>query len=303
MQFGAAVPHFGGQIYDGKTLTDFAHRMEDLGYDSLWVSDHIVLPAGEATPYPYSDLGGALPSADTPWLDPIETLTYLTAVTRKVKLGTSICVLPYRNPVLNAKSLSTIDVLSHGRLIFGVGAGWLKEEAAAIGVPFDHRGQRTNEHIQMLKALWTQKEPRFQGKFYSISDVRFEPKPAQKPHPPIWVGGHEAPALHRAGALGDGWHAYRLDPDDLAPRWQTVQAAAKKAGRDPSKLTLSFRTGLKITDERGGGPGLVGSADFIKKQLRRYQEVGVSHMLFDVSFRRGMETLERFAREIKDDFA
>jgi len=302
MQFGVCIPHYGlEQRREG--VVELVQRVEEMGYDSVWVSDHVILPVKPSTPYPYSHLGGGLPSADSPWLEPLTTLAFLAGVTRGVKLGTSVCVLPYRNPVMNAKVLASIDVLSGGRLILGVGSGWLREEAAALGVPFDRRGKRTAEHIQVLKALWTMEEPEFKGEFYSVADIRCEPKPVQKPHPPVWVGGHEPAALRRAGVLGDGWHAYRLTPGELASRWQTVQAAAREAGRDPSRLVLSLRTGLSITDEpQPPGRSLVGPRDQILNGLREYQGVGVSHILFDVSLRHGMETLQRFAEEVLPEF-
>lgn len=302
MQFGVSLPHYG-QRHDGESLARYAQTVEEMGYDSLWVSDHIVLPTKRVTPYVYRDLGGDMPPPDIPWLDPMTTLTFLAGVTRRVKLGISVCVLPYRNPVLNAKATASLDVLSGGRLILGVGSGWLPEEAEALGVPFDHRGLRTDEHIQVLKALWTEDEPRFQGRFYRVADLRCEPKPRQQPHPPIWVGGHEPPALKRAGSLGDGWHAYRLWPEELAPRWQEVRTAAKEAGRDPSGLVLSLRTALRINDEAAEGQhALFGNADHIRRLLRQYEELGVSHMVFDVSHRYGLETLERFANEIRAEF-
>jgi len=302
VQFGVSLPHYG-QSQDGESLAGYAQTVEEMGYDSIWVSDHIVLPTKRVTPYIYRDLGGDMPAPEVPWLDPMTTLAFLAGVTRRVKLGISVCVLPYRNPVLNAKATASLDVLSGGRLILGVGAGWLPEEAAALGMPFDHRGIRTDEHIQVLRALWTEDEPYFQGRFYKVADLRCEPKPVQKPHLPLWVGGHEPPALRRAGRLGDGWHAYRFLPEELAPRWEVVRATAKGAGRDPSRLALSLRTALRITDEVVEGQhALFGTPDQIRSRLRRYEEVGVSHILLDVSLKRWQETLARFADEIRPEF-
>ncbi len=201
MEFGVHLPHIG-PWHDGDTLRRFAVGVEEMGYDSVWVSDHIVFPLGVESRYPYADSGDFPLPAAVPWLEPVTTLTFVAGVTSRVRLGTSILVLPYRNPVVNAKALGNLAVLSGDRLIVGVGAGWLREEAEALGMPWDERGRRTDEHIEVLRALWRQEAPEFEGKFYRVKGVRCEPRPAQAP--PVWVGGHEPPSLRRAARLGDG---------------------------------------------------------------------------------------------------
>ena len=230
MQFGVHLPHIG-PWHDGDTLRRFALAVEEMGYDSVWVSDHIVFPLGYESRYPYAE-GGQFPLPPVvPWLEPVTTLTFVAGATSRVKLGTSILVLPYRNPVLNAKQLGNLQTVSGGRLIVGAGAGWMREEAEALGMPWDERGARTDEHIQVLRALWTEEDPKFEGRFYRVTGLRCEPRPAMPP--PVWVGGHEPPALRRAARLGDGWHAYRLTPDELARaggrcrRWRGRRAATR----------------------------------------------------------------------------
>ncbi len=241
-----------------------------------------------------------------PWLEPVTTLTYVAGVTSRVSLGTSVQVLPYRNPVINAKQLANLAMLSGGRLIAGVGAGWLQEEAEAIGMPWDERGARTDEHIEVLRAIWTQEEPKFEGRFYRVEGVRCEPRPS--PAPPIWVGGHEAPSLRRAARLGDGWHAYCLAPNDLTEGWRRVQSMAREAGRDPEELTLSVRVPLSITEAPSDTPvPLVGSVEQIGEWLRQYQKIGVAHMVFEPPIMAGIDgalaAMERFAKELRGEFA
>lgn len=305
MQFGVHLPHIG-PWHDGATMRRFALAIEEMGYDSVWVSDHIVFPVGFESKYPYADTGDFPVPPSVPWLEPVTTLTYVAGVTSRVRLGTSVQVLPYRNPVMNAKQLANLAMLSGGRLIVGVGAGWLREEAEAMGMPWDERGQRTDEHIEVLRALWTQENPKFEGRFYRVEGVRCEPRPS--PAPPIWVGGHEAPSLRRAARLGDGWHAYCLGPDDLAEGWRKVQSLAREAGRDPEELTLSVRVPLSIMDAPSDKPvPLVGGTDQIGEWLRQYQEIGVAHMVFEPPIMAGIDaalaTMERFAKELRGEFA
>lgn len=305
MKFGAHLLHISAQ-YSPEDIVHFAQAVEQMGYDSVWASDHIVFPTGEVeSRYPYRETGRFPLPPDTPWLECVTTLAFVAGATSRVYLGTTVMVLPYRNPVLNAKMLGTLQVLSNNRLILGAGAGWMREEAEALGMPWDHRGQRTDEHIQVLRAIWTQEEPRFEGRFYRIAGVRCEPRPTVPP--PIWIGGHERAGLRRAGVLGDGWHAAFHPPEDLASRWQTVQQFAREAGRDPASLTLSVRLPIRIRNQPEEGPPLVGSVDQIKRWLQEYQRLGVQHVLLEPSLRQGveaaLEVLDRFAREVRPEFA
>ena len=207
MSFGCNVPVFG-PLATPEIMMELARRADELGFDHLWISDHIVLPNQIAPRYPY-DVTGVPPfmaNADSPWCEPLTALSFLASCTQRIKLGTTVLVVPYREPVLTAKMVATLDYMSGGRVILGVGVGWMEEEFKVLGLDtFHERGKVTDEYLRVFKELWTQEDPSFQGTYSQFSGIKFYPKPAQKPHPPIWVGGNTAPALRRAAWLGDGW--------------------------------------------------------------------------------------------------
>lgn len=304
MRFGVHLPHIG-PFHDGDSMRRFARAVEDMGYDSVWGSDHVVFPAGYQSKYPYSETGDFPLPGNVPWVEEVTALTFIAGATTRIRLGTSIIVLPYRNPVLNAKVLGSLDVLSGGRLIVGVGAGWMKEEAEAMGMPFDERGARTDEHIEILKAIWTQDEPRYEGRFYNVPPLKCEPRPLQKPHPPIWVGGHEPPALRRAAKYGDGWHAYRLTPHEVRDKADYIRRKSEEYGRAADAVSLSVRGPLIISDvcvERA----FAGAPDTIKRLLSEYREAGVEDVVFEPPLMQGidaaLQVLERFSSEIAPEF-
>ena len=215
MRFGFKIPHNWG-LENPQDLIDVATRAEALGFDSVWVSHHVL-----RTEHILARLG------DRPYYDALTVLTYAAAVTKRVRLGTSVLVLPYFNPIVLAKTLATLDVLSSGRLIVGIGVGGQPHEAAALGSDFGRRGAYANESIEIMKALWTQEEPSFKGGFYSFSGVKFSPKPVQRPHPPILVGGQSRAALRRVARYGNGWFPSVASPQTLPvgstisrPRWR-----------------------------------------------------------------------------------
>jgi probable F420-dependent oxidoreductase len=293
LKIGFHLPHIGPlATRDG--LRAAVQAVEEAGFDSVWVSEHIVLPRKQASRYPGTASGDFPLPPETPFLDSLSTLLFVAACTERVQLGTSICVLPTRNPVITAKELATLDVLSNGRLVFGVGAGWWAEEFAVLGVPFENRGSRLEEYIRLVKALWTEENPSFHGRFWQIEDVGFAPKPVQKPHPPIWVGGGVDAALRRAGRLGDAWHAIFQKPERLAANYATVQAYAREAGRDPQSVALTVRMAAP-TDT----PQAI-------ERLKTYADVGVSHVMLDMwvpsldDFRAGVQ---RYAREVRPALA
>ena len=290
MEFGLHLPHVG-PLATREGITAFAQLAEELGFDALWVSDHVVVPRSLDSRYPYSRDGSFPVAPDVPLMEPLATLLFAAAVTERVKLGTTVLVIPMRNPIVTAKQLASLDVLSNGRLILGVGAGWMEEEFKMLGVPFERRGARTNEYIRLIKALWTEENPSFEGEFWQIKDVGFSPKPLQQPHPPIWTGGHSAPALRRAGRLSDGWHAVGVSPDTLREQFQEVQRHAEEAGRDPASLTLSVRPRVRLDDP----------AKTIEL-LRSYREVGVSHVVLEMfapDMDRVRSLMETLANEIR----
>jgi probable F420-dependent oxidoreductase len=293
LKIGFHLPQVG-PLASGENLRAAAQTVEEAGFDSVWVSEHIVIPRKRVSRYPGSPSGEFPLPPDTPFLDSLSTLHFVAACTQRVQLGTSACILPWRNPVITAKELATLDVLSNGRLILGVGAGWWAEEFAMLGVPFEHRGSRLSEYIQLLKALWTEQNPSFHGRFWQIEEVGFSPKPAQKPHPPIWIGGDGEAAFRRVARLGDTWHAAFNQPEQLAEKYARIQNYAREAGRDPQSVGLTVRTSAP-TDT----PQAI-------ERLGAYAEAGVSHVALELwanSIDNFREVVGRYAREVRPEVA
>jgi probable F420-dependent oxidoreductase len=313
MRFGFPIPTRGdlGTLDTIRRLGQAADRFQ---YDSVWITDHVVIPKATNSKYPYSPDGSFDLGAAQHYLDALTVMSYLAGVTERVAIGSSVLILPYRNPMLVAKMVATLDVLSRGRAILAVGVGWMREEFAALNLTtFEERGAVTDEYIRILRELWTEEWPSFRGRFYSFDKVRFYPKPVQKPHPPIWIGGHTKAAIRRAALLGDGWHPIGLRPpaglypEEFAKAVASLRDQAVAAGRDPKAIALSFRAPLRFTD--GGTPGsrtpFIGSRDQIVEDIRTYQRLGVSHLVFDVagpSVEAILEQLQRFAEEVRPQF-
>jgi len=291
MQLGVHLPHVG-HLAGREAVEAVARRAEELGFHSLWVSDHIVIPRQISGQYLGSSSGRFPVGPDTPFLEPLMTLAFAAACTRDIRLGTSVLVLPMRHPVVVAKELATLDVLSGGRLIVGVGAGWLAEEFAALGVPLRGHGPRTDEYLEALRRLWTEDDPTLHGRYMRVEGIGFAPKPVQRPHPPIWVGGAAEGALRRAGRFGDAWHAPGLlPPQELAQRFRRVQEYARQTGRDPQAIALSVRLDTLGREEPQAALA----------RLRELKEVGVSHALVGFPARTledSLALMERFARKV-----
>lgn len=204
-----------------------AQRAEALGFHSIMLADHIVIPRHVNSSYPY-DAGGVSPfDPSQSFYEPLSVLNFLAGCTERIRLGISVLILPYRQPIYTAKVLATLDVLSGGRLIVGAGTGWMAEEFAALGLTnFAQRGAVTTEYLRLFKELWTKENPEFRGKYVQVSGIGFQPKPMQRPHPPIWIGGHSEPALRRVASVGDGWMPIGLRPPSLL---QPVEMAEKIA--------------------------------------------------------------------------
>lgn len=282
MKFGVHLPHIG-QVATRDNVMRFAQEAESLGFDSCWVSDHIAYPdtATLESKYPYNDTGEFQAPAQTPWLDAIGTLLFVAGCTERVQLGTTVMILGYRPAVQTAKLWSTLDAVSGGRAILGVGVGWMEEEFNALGRPFDHRGPRGDETLQIFDALFTQEEIVFDGPFTKFGPVGFAPKPAGG-HIPIWVGGHATPAFRRTARYGDVFHAVFIPPEQVAEQWAEVGQWCDKVGRDRSEVGLSLRLRLSLDDEREDEGALRGSADAIVEQIGAYADIGVSHFTLDV---------------------
>jgi len=313
MRFGFPIPTRGA-LGTLETIRRLGRAAEEYRYDSVWVSDHIVIPKSSGSKYPYSADGRLDLEAAQHYLEPLTVMSYLAGVTERVAIGSSVLILPYRNPMLAAKMVATLDVLSRGRVILGIGVGWMREEFEALNLAtFEERGAATDEYIRILRELWTREWPRFQGRFYSFDEVRFYPKPTQRPHPPIWIGGHTRAAIRRAARLGDGWHPIglrppaRLRPEEYGKAANDLRAQAEAAGRDPRRITLSLRAPIKFSEgsDSGDRTPFIGTREQIVEDIRAYQRLGVSHLVFDFggpSVDALVEQLHRFAEEIRPEF-
>jgi probable F420-dependent oxidoreductase len=215
-----------------------ARTAEQLGFESFWCAEHPFIPVQSGSRFPGSE-DGVIPEAYSHFIDPFVALARASGTTSRIRLGTGIVLVPERHPLLLAKEVSTLDLFSGGRFLFGIGAGWLREETQIMGGDFDHRWTQTRESVLAMKELWTRTEAEFHGKYYDFPPVRSYPKPAQKPHPPVLLGGGAKNVLQRVVAWGDGWLPNRITPDQLRESRATLDRLAKEAGRDPSALTIS----------------------------------------------------------------
>ena len=218
----------------------YVQTAEAAGFASIWTSEHVVYFEDYAPNYPYAAGGRPPMETDTAMMEPLNLLSFIAAKTSRMRLGTGVFLLPQRNPVYTAKETSTVDVLSGGRLDFGIGVGWLREEFQAVNVPFEERGARCDEYIEILKRLWTEDVAEFSGRFYDLPACTQKPQPLQTPHPPILVGGTSKPAIRRAALLGDGWVAINLTPSEAAEKLKSLRAQRLEAGlsMDGFKSTL-----------------------------------------------------------------
>jgi probable F420-dependent oxidoreductase len=234
MDVGVFVPLGNGNA-SPEILRAVGRNVEERGFESIWVPEHVVLFEDYASAYPYSPDGRFPGGADSGMLEPLTALTYLAAVTDRVRLGTGICLVPQRNPVYTAKQVTDLDNLSGGRVDFGVGVGWLREEFEALAMPFEKRGQRTDEHLAVMKSLWTEETSEFHGELYDLPACSMYPKPVQAPHPPIHVGGESDAAMRRVARLGQGWFSFNRLPGDLAEplrRLDTILAEHDRSRAD-----------------------------------------------------------------------
>ena len=291
MEYGFYLPS-GGPAAQPDALASIAQLGDRLGFYCMVMPDHVLQPNQVASPYPYSVTGDILEagqSGDGEWPEQITTLAYLAGVTEQINLVTSVMIIPYRNPILTAKMLSTLDMLSKGRLILGAGVGWMEEEFELLNTePFTERGAVTNEYLRAFIELWTKDDPEFEGKYVNFSNITFLPKPVQKPHPPIWIGGQSKPAIRRAARIGNCWHpvgaipAAPLEPEELAENLVLLRDYAEKAGRDPSQIQVSVKAPLyDANDSSGPRRRFSGSPDEVRQDVQTYADVGVTHLIFD----------------------
>jgi probable F420-dependent oxidoreductase len=291
-----------------------ASAAERLGFGFVSANDHVLVPADIDSRYPYTEEGNWAGKQTGECLDVLSTLTFLAGCTERVKLLSSVMVVPHRPALLTAKIIASADVLSEGRMVIGVGAGWMKEEIEALGVaPYEERGKVTDEFIAAFRELWTKPRPEFKGKYVNFGNILFEPKPTAKPHPPIWVGGESKPAMQRAIKLGDGWYPASSNPQnrlDTAPRVAAAMGQftgmCEKAGRDPKSITLAHVVLWPVnwTAEAaisGGRRTFTGTTDQMLEDAAALKDAGVTDV--NVSFpaptvAETLEKMERFAKEV-----
>jgi probable F420-dependent oxidoreductase len=299
MKFGVTIPNNWG-IEDPQQVLAFGPLAEELGYDSVWVMDHIFNNG-----YIRERLDGK------PYYNPLATLSYLAATTKNVLLGTSVLVLPYHNPIELAKYTATLDQISGGRVTLGVGVGAMTEEFNALGISMKRRGSLTNECIAIMKELWTNEDPSYHSRRWNFSNLKFSPKPLQKPHIPIWVGGASPGALQRAATMGDGWHPSGVVAEDYSISRRNIQELAVAAGRDPESLTWSARVeveahGAPSSDRAATRARISGSnVDQMIAGIAAYQTAGVEHVIFALNtgeVARITELMETIARLVIPEF-
>jgi probable F420-dependent oxidoreductase len=294
MKIGFSLPNIG-PIGTAEAVTKVAQRAEALGYHSLWTIERLLYPLNLQRPYPGTP-DGSLPEIYKHSLDPLEVLTFVAGQTTKIKLGTSVLDMPYYNPVTLARRLSTLDFLSGGRLLVGLGLGWSKDEMDATGADMTKRGALADEFLQVLKTIWTTNPVEFRGKFFNIPKSYIDPKPVQKPHPPIYLGAFVPAALKRLANVADGWNPVFLPIPVMTQMFDSIKQMAKEAGRDPSALVMVVHAILEITDKPLGKerPIFSGSFDQITDDVRGCAKIGVGEIFFDPAFSPGGQSLDRW---------
>ena len=308
MEFAVNLPIFGE---DPDPVIETAVLAEDLGFDAVWMGDHIVQPIEVNSIYPYSGQNqrgiGDMPA----YLDVFVGMTAVAMKTTRIRIGTSVLIVPYRNPLHTAKLLASVDVFSRGRLDVGVGIGWQAEEFEALGVPFAERGPRTDEYLRIYRKVWTEEPVSHEGRFYRFAPLSFLPKPVQKPGPPIWIGGNSEAALRRAVALGDCWQPINLSFEQMAAAQTRLRELCAERGRPFEDLRVALNRGVLLTDEdrqprppdpeRPYAPFIGSPRQFIEEG-RRYRDMGIVqiHCHFvarDVEGRHAV--MRRFAEQVR----
>ena len=298
MKLGFGVP-VSGSWATPANITEIARAAERLGYESLWSFQRTLYPADDSIPVPYRSVH-----------DPIAVSGFLAGVTERIRIGIAIVNLPFYSPLLLAKMLTSVDVLSGGRLDAGLGLGWSPDEFTAAGVPMERRGARAEDFLAALRTIWTEDPVEYHGEFYDVPPGRVDPRPVQRPHPPILLGGGAEPALRRAGRLADGWISSSRFPAAQVPQAvATIRDAAAQAGRDTGALRVIIRGSVRVRAQDEEQP-LSGTVEKIKRDFDAYAEAGATELFVDLNFdeeigspqadpvvsmRRAHEALEAFA--------
>ena len=299
MRIGFGLPNMGSMATP-EAIVSAAERAEALGYDSVWVIERVLYPVNPQSPYPPSP-DGKMPEMFKRVFDPLDTLSFVAARTRRIALGTSVLDMPFYNPVMLARRLTTIDVLSGGRLKVGLGLGWSKDEFETTGAPMTQRGAWADEFIQVIKTIWTNNPAEFQGKFFRVPKSFFDLRPVQKPHPPIYLAAFAPAALNRVGRLADGWNPVLLPVEAMTQMFAGIKEAAKAAGRDPSSLQLIVRGNIAVTEEpiaNNRGP-FSGSLEQIRQDIDACRRIGAHELIFDPLNAPDRTSLDAFLRRME----
>ncbi|MEM7099950.1 MAG: TIGR03619 family F420-dependent LLM class oxidoreductase [Pseudomonadota bacterium] len=280
MKFGLFATFMSPRA-DRQMIRDFAQQCESIGLDSIWMGEHVVLFDETEHPYPGSKDGKIPVPEGGGMLDTVGTIGYMSAVTERLRFGTGITLVSQRNPVYTAKEFTTLDWLSGGRVDFGIGVGWCKEEVLASGYTWEDRGARTDEFLQLVKSFWTDQTTQFSGAHFNVPACHMDPKPLQNPHIPIFVGGHSQPALRRAAKYGDGWYGFQLTPEQAAPIVHELHTLRAAAGRDH----LPFE--IVIT------PGHINS-----EQIAQFEALGIKRLVLHLGSQKA-EKVEMRLREVE----
>jgi probable F420-dependent oxidoreductase len=297
---GVTLPNYG-PLAGAASLARLARRAEALGFDSIWVADHLVMPCDADSVYPFDRRPRPEPArldGLVEFYEPLVTLAYLAAVTSRIRLGVSVYVVPYRNPVVTAKLIATLDALSNGRVIFGAGVGWLREEFRAVGADAARRGRVTDEYLEVCRRLWRDEVSSFSGAHYHLPPVRSGPKPIQRPWPPIWIGGNSSAALTRAVALGDGLHLIDLRPDEVSRIGAELADRLRDAGRTRRSMILSVRSGVVANGDARAGGRAPWTGATLRSDRDAYVGAGVDYFIVAPRQADSVERLEAVLEEV-----
>lgn len=299
MRVGFALPQMGS-IAGPESISKVARRAEELGYSSLWVLDRLLYPVNPSARYPVGD--GSLPQLYKRVLDPLETLTFAAARTERIGVGTSILNLPWYNPVLLARSLASLDVLSAGRLRVGFGIGWSPDEYAASGTDWSTRGKRADEYISVIKKIWTTDPVEAQGSDFAVTKSFIGLKPIQKPHPPIYMAAYTPGALSRVAREANGWFPVGVPLSAVGQMFDGIREMAKSAGRDPKTLELVIRANVEFTTPPSSGerPDFIGTSEQIAGDIAAAKKLGASELVIDVQFSPDIQTAEDVLRRMQE---
>ncbi|MGA8905339.1 MAG: LLM class F420-dependent oxidoreductase [Candidatus Bathyarchaeia archaeon] len=296
MRTGFFLPQIG-PVAGPRTIVKVAKRAEELGYDGLWVTERLLWPVNPQTSY----YGGPIPEVYKRVFDPIETLTFAAAHTNRVSLGTSVLDIPFYNPVLLARRLTTLDQVSNGRLKVGFGLGWSKDEHDAIGSSLKGRGKRADEFLKVLKAIWTTDPAEFHGKYFQLPKSVIQPKPVQKPHPPIYMAAFAPLAMKRAATFADGWMPVGVSVDQLKSMSAQIKDMIKGAGRDPAHFKVVARYNIDVRPEPIGKERsfFSGSLDQLKEDIRAVKDAKPDELIIDPTFSADSQTEEGFLKNLE----